>query len=72
MSIEPRSFSEAFLLSMNCPSGMALAFKTLYLLHQTQKEWSERGNHLPSGHQKKKRYLFKSQNKNRSRDLMVL
>lgn len=54
ISIEPRSFSEAFLLSMNCPSGMALAFKTLYLFHQTQKEWSERGYRLPSGHQKKK------------------
>ena len=30
-SMEPSSFSEAFLLSMNCPSGMTLAFNTLYL-----------------------------------------
>lgn len=30
-SMEPRSFSEAFLLSMNCPSGITLAFNTLYL-----------------------------------------
>ena len=30
-SIEPSSFSEAFLLSINCPSGMTLAFSTLYL-----------------------------------------
>lgn len=31
ISIDPRSFSQAFLLSMNCPSGIALAFNTLYL-----------------------------------------
>lgn len=31
-SMEPRSFSEAFFPSMNCPSGIALAFKILYLL----------------------------------------
>lgn len=36
ISIEARSFSEAFLLSMNCPSGIALAFKTLYLFSQTK------------------------------------
>ena len=30
-SMEPSSFSEAFLLSMNCPSGITLAFSTLYL-----------------------------------------
>ena len=30
-SIDPSSFSEAFLLSMNWPSGMTLAFSTLYL-----------------------------------------
>jgi hypothetical protein len=32
--MDPRSFSEAFLLSMNCPSGIALAFNTLYLFKQ--------------------------------------
>lgn len=32
ISKEPKSFSEAFLLSMNCPSGMALGFKIRYLL----------------------------------------
>lgn len=31
ISKEPRSFSEAFLLSMNCPSGIALGFKIRYL-----------------------------------------
>lgn len=31
ISIDPSSFSQAFLLSMNCPSGIALAFSTLYL-----------------------------------------
>lgn len=30
-SMELRSFSEAFLLSMNCPSGMALALRIRYL-----------------------------------------
>lgn len=29
--MEANSFSEAFLLSINCPSGIALAFRILYL-----------------------------------------
>jgi len=29
--MDPRSFSLAFLLSINCPSGITLAFSTLYL-----------------------------------------
>lgn len=37
MSMDPRSFSQAFLLSMNCPSGIALAFKTLYLFKPRKK-----------------------------------
>lgn len=36
--MEANSFSQAFLLSMNCPSGMALAFSTRYLPLQTQKQ----------------------------------
>lgn len=35
-SMEPRSFSEAFLLSMNWPSGIALALSTLYLQKKTE------------------------------------
>ena len=31
-SMDPKSFSAAFLLSMNWPSGITLAFSTLYLL----------------------------------------
>jgi len=31
MSMDPRSFSLAFLLSINCPSGITPAFSTLYL-----------------------------------------
>lgn len=31
ISMEPSSFSQAFLLSINWPSGMALAFRTRYL-----------------------------------------
>jgi len=36
--MDPRSFSEAFLLSMNCPSGMALALSTLYLWEEEEYE----------------------------------
>ena len=36
--MDPRSFSEAFLLSMNCPSGMALALSTLYLWEEVEYE----------------------------------
>lgn len=31
MSKEPKSFSAAFLLSMNCPSGIELGFRMRYL-----------------------------------------
>lgn len=37
-SIEPRSFSAAFLLSMNWPSGTALAFRILYLKPRSECE----------------------------------
>ena len=37
-SMDPRSFSEAFLLSMNCPSGIALALSTLYLQRKIEHE----------------------------------
>lgn len=37
-SMDPRSISEAFLLSMNCPSGIALALSTLYLQKKTEHE----------------------------------
>lgn len=33
ISKDPKSFSEAFLLSINCPSGMELGFKMRYLLN---------------------------------------
>lgn len=33
-SMEFRRFSEAFLLSMNCPSGMALALRIRYLMRE--------------------------------------
>ena len=36
--MDPSSFSEAFLLSMNAPSGHALAFSTLYLVDESS--WS--------------------------------
>ena len=39
-SIDPRSFSAAFLLSMNWPSGMTLAFSTLYLRQEGQADYS--------------------------------
>ena len=37
-SMDPKSFSAAFLLSMNWPSGITLAFSTLYLLSIIKKK----------------------------------
>lgn len=39
-SMEESSFSEAFLLSINWPSGIALAFRILYLSHTQSRSFS--------------------------------
>ena len=55
-SMDPRSFSEAFLLSMNCPSGIALAFKTLYLFQWRKNEWLGWCEHIWKSNDTKKKH----------------